>query len=114
MTGLSAGIGGLSAGTEYGVQVRASNAEGDGQWSAPGSGDICFPAPGALGLGDSYPPDPLQRAGLGQLPDAAGLGHPGDERRGVPGPPGEEKKPDHQAATSNHNGNAARPRDNSK
>ncbi|MCY3851985.1 MAG: fibronectin type III domain-containing protein, partial [Gammaproteobacteria bacterium] len=38
VTGTSATITGLSAGTSYQVQVRASNAEGDGPWSAVGSG----------------------------------------------------------------------------
>ena len=34
-TGTSASITGLEAGTEYQVQVRASNAEGDSRWSEP-------------------------------------------------------------------------------
>ena len=37
-TGASASIASLTAGTSYQVQVRATNAEGDGPWSASGSG----------------------------------------------------------------------------
>ena len=37
-TGLTATIGGLDAATAYQVQVRATNDEGDGAWSSPGSG----------------------------------------------------------------------------
>ena len=37
-TGLSATITGLAAGTEYRVQVRATNDEGDSLWSASGTG----------------------------------------------------------------------------
>ena len=37
-TGTSATIGNLVENTEYAVQVRAANAEGDGAWSAPGDG----------------------------------------------------------------------------
>ena len=37
-TGTSATITGLSAGTTYQVQVRAGSDEGNGAWSAPGSG----------------------------------------------------------------------------
>ena len=37
-TGTSATIGNLVENTEYQVQVRAANAEGDGAWSAPGDG----------------------------------------------------------------------------
>ena len=38
VTGTSATITGLAAGTSYQVRVRASNDEGDSQWSEPGSG----------------------------------------------------------------------------
>ena len=37
-TGASASIASLTAGTSYQVQVRATNAEGDGPWSASGTG----------------------------------------------------------------------------
>ena len=37
-TGSSAAIGNLTADTEYEVQVRATNAEGDGMWSPSGTG----------------------------------------------------------------------------
>ena len=37
-TGISTTISGLSPGTTYNVQVRAKNAEGDGDWSPSGSG----------------------------------------------------------------------------
>ena len=37
-TGLTASIGSLTAGTSYQVQVRAHNAEGDGDWSTSGTG----------------------------------------------------------------------------
>ena len=37
-TGLTAKIGSLDSGTEYQVQVRAGNAEGDGAWSDSGTG----------------------------------------------------------------------------
>ena len=52
-TGTSATIGNLVENTEYAVQVRAANAEGDGAWSAPGRGTpgvaggaVGRPAPG--------------------------------------------------------------------
>ncbi len=38
ITGLGATIAGLAEDTEYDVQVRATNAEGTGDWSGPGSG----------------------------------------------------------------------------
>ena len=38
VTVTTATIGGLDAGSEYQVQVRATNDEGDGAWSSPGSG----------------------------------------------------------------------------
>ena len=38
LTGASASIASLTAGTSYQVQVRATNAEGDGPWSASGTG----------------------------------------------------------------------------
>ena len=37
-TGSSAAIGNLTANTEYEVQVRATNTEGDGVWSPSGTG----------------------------------------------------------------------------
>ena len=37
-TGTGSTISGLTAGTTYNVQVRATNADGEGQWSASGSG----------------------------------------------------------------------------
>ena len=43
-TGLSATISGLAAGTEYQVQVRATNDEGDSDWSAEGTGSTNAPA----------------------------------------------------------------------
>ena len=43
VTGTSSVIGSLIEGTSYQVQVRASNAEGDGDWSDPASG-----TPGAV------------------------------------------------------------------
>ena len=42
--GTSATISGLSADTAYAVQVRATNAEGDGAWSASGTGTTNAPA----------------------------------------------------------------------
>ena len=42
-TGLTASIGSLTAGTSYQVQVRAHNAEGDGDWSASGTGSTSSP-----------------------------------------------------------------------
>ena len=38
LTGLTARITGLDSGSEYQVQVRAANADGDGDWSPPGTG----------------------------------------------------------------------------
>ena len=43
-TGTTASITGLTAGTTYQVQVRATNDEGDGPWSASGSGSTGTPA----------------------------------------------------------------------
>ena len=42
-TGLTASIGSLTAGTSYQVQVRAHNDEGDGDWSASGTGSTSSP-----------------------------------------------------------------------
>ena len=68
-TGTSATIGGLDEDSAYQVQVRATNDEGDGAWSSPGSGSTNAPAkqmaettvpadwsliPGDLGPGDSF------------------------------------------------------------
>ena len=68
-TGTSATIGGLDADSAYQVQVRATNDEGDGAWSSPGSGSTNAPAeemaettvpadwsliPTGLGPGDSF------------------------------------------------------------
>ena len=43
-TGTTAAISALTAATEYQVQVRASNAEGDSGWSAAGTGSTNTPA----------------------------------------------------------------------
>ena len=68
-TGTSATIDGLDADSLYQVQVRATNDEGDGAWSSPGSGSTNAPAeemaettvpadwgliPTGLGPGDSF------------------------------------------------------------
>ena len=48
VTGTSAAIGSLAADTSYEVQVRATNAEGDGDWSVAGTGrTTATSAPGA-------------------------------------------------------------------
>ena len=48
VTGTSAAIGSLMASTSYEVQVRATNAEGDGDWSVAGTGrTTATTAPGA-------------------------------------------------------------------
>ena len=48
VTGTSAAIGSLAADTSYQVQVRATNAEGDGDWSVAGTGrTTATSAPGA-------------------------------------------------------------------
>ena len=44
VTGTTVAINGLTAATEYQVQVRASNAEGDSGWSAAGTGSTNTPA----------------------------------------------------------------------
>ena len=49
----TATITGLSAGTEYEVQVRATNDEGDGAWSPSGAGTTETTALPALSIGDS-------------------------------------------------------------
>ena len=68
-TGTTATIGGLDEDSAYQVQVRATNDEGDGAWSSPGSGSTNAPAeemgettvpadwsliPTGLGPGDSF------------------------------------------------------------
>ena len=63
-TALSATIGGLDPATHYQVQVRATNAEGTGEWSDPGQGPTRGPPtevpvhwgliPDGLGPGDSF------------------------------------------------------------
>ena len=54
-TGTSASITGLEAGTEYQVQVRASNAEGDSRWSEPltASTQMADPVNLSLSLSDA-------------------------------------------------------------
>ena len=48
VTGTSAAIGSLMPNTSYEVQVRATNADGDGDWSASGTGQTgASPSPGA-------------------------------------------------------------------
>ena len=47
VTGTSAAIGSLAADTSYEVQVRATNAEGDGDWSVAGTGRTAATVPGA-------------------------------------------------------------------
>ena len=47
VTGTSAAIASLTAGTSYQVQVRATNAEGDGDWSFAGTGRTGTTVPGA-------------------------------------------------------------------
>ena len=47
VTGASAAIGSLMPSTSYQVQVRATNAEGDGDWSLSGTGQTGNSAPGA-------------------------------------------------------------------
>ena len=65
-TGLSATITGLDAGTEYQVRVRATNDEGDGDWSASGSGSTISQADE---LADTEVP-----AGWGLIPSGLGRG----------------------------------------
>ena len=60
VTGTSTTIAGLTASTAYEVQVRATNAEGDGPWSASGSGSTQDPgtitvSPTALSLIEGNP-----------------------------------------------------------
>ena len=52
-TGTTAAITGLTAGTEYQVQVRASNDEGDSGWSAAGTGSTSGPANNAPVFSDA-------------------------------------------------------------
>ena len=52
-TGTGAAIGSLDAGTAYQVQVRATNAEGDGDWSESGSGTTATPINSAPVFADS-------------------------------------------------------------
>ena len=47
VTGASAAIGSLAPNTSYQVQVRATNAEGNGDWSLSGTGQTGASAPGA-------------------------------------------------------------------
>ena len=52
-TGLTASIGSLTAGTSYQVQVRAHNDEGDGDWSASGTGSTNSPTNNAPVFADT-------------------------------------------------------------
>ena len=52
-TGTTAAISALAAGTEYQVQVRASNAEGDSGWSAAGTGSTSAPGNNAPVFSDA-------------------------------------------------------------
>ena len=52
-TGTSATISSLDAATDYDVQVRATNADGDGPWSSPGSGSTNTPGNSSPDFGSS-------------------------------------------------------------
>ncbi len=86
VTGTSASIGSLTPNTSYEVQVRATNAEGDGDWSFSGTGTTGASVPPGGGgspvtgyeyrhaAGDGVPEDtPWQSAGLGLERTVAGL-----------------------------------------
>ena len=51
VSGTQASVAGLDADSPYQVQVRASNADGDGEWSEPGSGMTGNTAPAFAGAG---------------------------------------------------------------
>ena len=53
VAGTSHVITGLSVGTTYDVQVRATNSEGDSEWSATGQGTTEYPALDALSIAGS-------------------------------------------------------------
>ena len=74
VTGTSAAIGSLAADTSYEVQVRATNAEGDGDWSVAGTGrTTATSAPGA--------PTGLTATASGTTADQPLLERPGEHRR---------------------------------
>ena len=74
VTGTSAAIGSLAADTSYEVQVRATNAEGDGDWSVAGTGrTTATSAPGA--------PTGLTATASGTTADRPLLERPGQHRR---------------------------------
>ena len=54
VTTTASAITGLTAGTTYQVQVRATNDEGDGPWSASGSGSTATPANNAPVFSDDH------------------------------------------------------------
>ncbi len=64
LTGTSATISGLTAGTEYEVQVRAGNDEGEGQWSGAGSATA---AEGSSGT--DYAAERAEAVALGDITD---------------------------------------------
>ena len=66
VTGTSAAIGSLAPGTSYEVQVRATNAEGDGDWSFSGTGQTGASVPPG---GGTDPPDDGDGGGGGVAPD---------------------------------------------
>ena len=71
VTGTSAAIGSLTPNTSYEVQVRATNAEGDGDWSFSGTGQTGASVPPG---GGTDPPDdgtapPGDGGGGGGVPD---------------------------------------------
>ena len=76
VTGTSAAIGSLAADTSYEVQVRATNAEGDGDWSVAGTGRTTgtnTPATGAPTITGTAQVGQTLTAGTTAIMDADGL-----------------------------------------
>ena len=88
-TATSAMIGSLTMGTRYDVQVRASNADGDGPWSPSGQGTTGMVEPeetspkGSLRLVDENGVDVTETTGIGRLEVLYGNKKKGERKWGT-------------------------------
>ena len=76
VTGTSATIAGLAASTSYQVRVRATNTDGDGPWSLPGTGRTTTPATGSPAISGTAQVGQTLSVVTAGIADADGLTSP--------------------------------------
>ncbi len=76
VAGTSATIAGLAKNTEYQVQVRATNDEGDSDWSAPGTGSTGRPSPPPRNHEPEFPSGAVKRSVAENTPADSDIGAP--------------------------------------